>query len=79
MGKIKFKLNRKGVQQLLKSVEIQSVLSEHGQKIKNRCGDGFDTSLYIGKNRANVSVMAETKSAIKDNSRNNTLLKALRG
>ena len=74
----KFKLNRKGVKEMLKSDEMQAVLKEHATNIKNRCGDGYEQDIYIGKNRANAMVSATTYQAKKDNLDNNTLLKAVK-
>jgi len=78
MSKIQFKLNRSGVANLMKSAEMQSVLKEKASAIKNRCGDGYDQDVYVGKNRANAMVWADTYQAKKDNSKNNTILKAVR-
>ena len=72
-----FKLDRKGVAELMKSQAMQEVLKEHATTIKNRAGDGYEQDIYIGKNRANAMVKAETFKARKDNSKNNTLLKAV--
>lgn len=75
---IKFKLNRKGVSELMKSTEMQEVLKEYATGIRNRCGDGYEQDLYVGKNRANAMVSASTYQAKADNSRNNTILKAVK-
>ena len=78
MSKMKFKLNRSGVAQLMKSAEMQAVLKEKASAIKNRCGDGYEQDIFVGKNRANAMVSAESFKARKDNSKNNTILKAVR-
>lgn len=78
MAKNTFKLNYKGVGKLLKSEAMQTVLSEHATNIKNRCGDGYEQDIYVGKSRANAMVSATTYQAKKDNMDNNTLLKAVR-
>lgn len=78
MAKNKFKLNYSGVGQLLKSAEMQSVLSEHANGIKNRAGEGYKQDTYVGPNRVNAMVYADTYQARKDNMKNNTLLKAVR-
>lgn len=75
----KFKLNRSGVRELMKSKEMQSILKEEAAAIKGRCGDGFDQDLHVGKNRANAMVWADSYEAKKENSENNTILKAVRG
>ena len=78
MGKMKFKLNRKGVAELMKSAEMQAVLKDYATGIRNRCGDGYEQDIYVGKNRANAMVSATTYKAKADNMRNNTILKAVR-
>lgn len=74
----KFKLNRKGVGELLKSDEMQVILKEHATNIRSRCGDGYEQDERVGKNRANAMVYANTYQAKADNLRNNTILKAVR-
>lgn len=78
MAKNTFKLNYKGVGELMKSEAMQTVLKERATNIKNRCGDGYEQDMYVGKSRANAMVSATTFQAKKDNMDNNTLLKAVR-
>lgn len=78
MAKSGFKLNYAGIGQLLKSTEMQKVLEEKAAAIKNRCGDGYEQDIYVGKTRANAMVYAETFEAKRDNMKNNTILKAVR-
>jgi len=78
MAKMKFNLNRKGVADLMKSSAMQKVLKDHATVVRNRCGDGYEQDVHVGKNRANAMVSATTYQAKKENSRNNTILKAVR-
>lgn len=78
MSNFKFKLNRAGVSQLMKSAEMKSVLISYASNIRNRCGNGYEQDIYVGSNRANAMVSAATAKAKRDNSKNNTLLKAVR-
>lgn len=78
MGKTKIKLNKKGVADLMKSAEMQTVLKDYATSIKNRCGDGYEQDIHVGKNRANAMVSATTFKAKKDNIKNNTILKAVK-
>ncbi|MEI4413927.1 hypothetical protein ACLMK5_05025 [Streptococcus anginosus] len=78
MSNMKFKLNRTGVAELMKSSAMQTVLTKHASNIKNRCGDGYEQDIHIGRNRANAMVSAKTRKTKKDNLKNNTLLKAVR-
>lgn len=57
---------------------MQEVLTEYATGIRNRCGDGYTQDIYVGKNRANAMVSAETYQAKRDNLENNTILKAVR-
>lgn len=63
---------------MLQSEKMQVVLTEKASGIRNRCGDGYEQDVYVGKNRANAMVYASTYQAKKDNSKNNTILKAVR-
>lgn len=79
MSKVKFKLNRQGVRELLKSQEMMNVCREYAEQVRSRAGDGYEISTYVGTNRVNASVYADTYEARKDNFDHNTLLKALGG
>lgn len=74
----KFELNYSGVAELMKSPEMIEVLRDKARGIQESAGDGYEISSFIGKNRANVSVKTKTRKAIRDNNKNNTLLKAMR-
>lgn len=78
MSNFKFKLNRSGVSELMKSAEMQAVLTDKASAIRNRCGRGYEQDIYVGKNRANAMISAASWRARKDNEKNNTLLKAVR-
>ncbi|WP_170924756.1 hypothetical protein [Candidatus Enterococcus clewellii] len=62
----------------MKSEAMQKVLSDKATGIRNRCGDGYEQDIYVGQNRANAMVSAETYRAKRDNMKNNTILKAVR-
>ena len=78
MSNWKIKLNSAGVKELLKSQEMQAVLTSKASGIRTRCGDGYNQDMHVGKNRANAMIWADTKEARADNSENNTILKAVR-
>lgn len=77
--RLKIELNSQGIQEVLKSTAIQNNLSEISRDICKRCGEGYKTDIYVGKVRANASVIADTWGAKRDNLKNNTMLKSLRG
>ena len=65
-----------GVRELMQSQEMQDVLVDFASQVAERAGAGYD--VYIGINRANVSVMPATEEAMADNLDHNTLEKAIR-
>lgn len=74
----KFKLDKKGVGQLLKSDEMRAVITQKASDIQSRCGDGYESNVSMGKSRVHGVVIASTTKAKRDNLKNNTILKALR-
>ena len=79
MGNIEVKLNSAGVKQLLKSEEMKNICAEHASNIIQKVGDGYEMDTYTGQNRVNAMVRATTPQAMRNNMKNNTLLKAVRG
>ena len=79
MSKVKFKLNRAGVRQLLRSPEAMNVVTPYAYSIQSRCGAGYEVTYMTGKTRVNASVAAMTEEARRDNYQNNTLLNARGG
>jgi len=77
MSKQKFVLNRAGVRELMQSDAMVNVLQSYASTAMASLGDGYETSTYVGRNRANVRIEAVTSAAKKENSDNNTLLKAV--
>ena len=79
MSKLRIELNGAGVRELLRSSEMKAICGEQASEIAQRCGDGYSYDTYTGQNRVNAEVRAETWEARRDNSENNTILKAMRG
>lgn len=77
MNKVKFKLNSKGVQELLKGSAMQSILMEQARSIAGSAGEGYFSETRVYKKRAVGRAYAGTSEAVHDNYENNTLLKAL--
>ena len=78
MSKVKFVLNRAGVRQLMQSEEMQAILNEKSSNALNQLGDGYKSDIYIGKNRGNAMVWADSIKAKRENLKHNTILKAVR-
>lgn len=78
MNNVRVVLNRKGIQELLKSKEIENAVAEACENVSTRAGNGFTYNTQTGKKRAVGRVYAYSKKAISENYKNNTLLKALK-
>ena len=77
MGKVRIELNSSGIRALLRSPEMQAVLKDRADTMKDRCGDDYES--YVASTRAVAVVETASRKAYDDNSANNTLLKAVSG
>ena len=78
MSKMKFTLNPSGVSALLRSGEILGLLTEKGQAVVERAGDGFELKVSPGQKRANATISTTDIKSMKKNAKYNILLKALK-
>lgn len=80
MSNVKFKLNLAGLNELMKSAEMQSTLNAAAGQIQARAGAGYEVeSAHPISFVAIASVKAANYKARLDNLKNNTLLKAMGG
>lgn len=77
MSKVKIKLNSAGVRAVLKSEGMMSILEGEANRRASQLGSGYGVSTYVGRNRCNAEIRAETYEAKRDNLKHNTLLRAL--
>lgn len=75
---LKVKLNKAGVRAMLRSPEMLAICEKHASDIARRCGEGYETDSFVGRNRVNAMVSAGTYEAKRDNAENNTILKAVK-
>lgn len=80
MSNVRFKLNLAGLNELMKSAEMQSTLNAAAGQIQARAGAGYEVeSAHPISFVAIASVRAADYKARLDNLKNNTLLKAMGG
>lgn len=77
MSNLVVRLNTSGVGELLKSPELKDILKECADEVEARCGDGYETDTSMQSTRVIASVSTKTRSAVRDNSENSTLLRAV--
>ena len=78
MSRAKIVLNRSGIREMLRSVEVKNAIKEQADQIADRCGEGYEAGSTIGRQRALAHVRAATPEAVRDNYDNNTILKAVK-
>lgn len=77
MSEFKFELNRSGVRELMQSSEMKGIVTKHANNAVSRLGSGYGMNTHVGRNRVNAMVYADSIRAKIDNSRHNSLLKAV--
>lgn len=72
-----FEIDENGVlETILKADSTMKYLDEMAANFAKQCGNGYGHSAYNkGRARCNASVSADTGAAVRDNLKNNTLLK----
>ena len=77
MAQVKIKLNLPGINAIMKSDGIQSVIKAAGDSVAASAGSDYAAEVNVGKWLAFCNIYPESKAAANDNFKNNTLLKAL--
>lgn len=79
MNKVEIVLNYDGVNELLRRADTTQMISEFGQEMVAKLGDGYQCRTGFGAKdgRVHAWVMAVSNKAKRDNLENNTILKAM--
>ena len=77
MAKVDFKLNLPGLNELMKSSEMQAHLKQAGAAVASAAGSDYDHKTYVIRYVAVENIFPASKRAAHDNFQNNTLWKAL--
>lgn len=78
MSKVKFKLNKNGVKQLLKSEGVASACEKEARRVQKAAGPGYEVGRRNYPERTGFAIYPSTPEANADNYKNNTLEKVLR-
>lgn len=77
MSKVEFELNLSGLNQIMKSAEMQGVLERAGESVARNAGANYGSRVHVANFVAITNVYPENWDARRDNMANNTLVKAL--
>ena len=72
-----FELNLPGLNELMKSPEMQAVLTQAGNAVASAAGGDYGVRTHVASFVAITNVYPDSAKAAKDNMENNTLVKAL--
>lgn len=79
MANFRFELNRAGVRELLKSAGVKKVIDQKAHEVYRRLPPGYGMASGETEQRVKATVGTRGRRSEKDNSENNSLLKALGG
>lgn len=74
---VEFKLNMKGLNELMKSQEMEAVLEKAGEEVAKKAGTNYGSRSHQASWVAICNVYPDSKEAANENYEHNTLLKAL--
>lgn len=77
MAKTRIKWNLPAFRELRLEPGVINDLEERAEAIAAAAGDGYEASAMAGKNRGRASVITADYAAMRDNARNQTLLRSL--
>lgn len=78
MSNAKFKINRSGVKELMRSEPMKAICEEYGNQIAARAKGDYKVEASIGSTRARATVSADSVDTYYDNLENNILIKAVK-
>jgi hypothetical protein len=76
MANVEFELNLSGLQEIMKSGEMQSALSEAGAAVAQAAGGDYAYRVHTASFVSLCNVYPDSKEAAKENYETNSLLKA---
>lgn len=79
MASVEFELNLPGLNELMKSSEMKSILLAAGQNVAGSAGTGFSAEVHVANFVAISNVYPSSREAAKKNAKDNVLLKAVGG
>lgn len=74
---VRIELNRQAVRDLLRSPEVAADLKRRADAIAKAAGEGMESDIEIGPNRARASVRTATFEAVRAEARKRALTRAL--
>lgn len=77
MATFRVEINRAGVAGLLRDKGVADDLAARGRRIATRAGDGFESSVWQGRDRVRATIRTATPAARRAEAENRALSRAL--
>lgn len=77
MAKVRVRMNNAAARALLRGDEISADIQGRVDSVAEACGEGYEADVQVGRNRVHGMVKTTSFEAMRDNQRNNTILKNL--
>ena len=74
---VRVRLNSHGVRELLRSGDVLADLTGRATAIASAAGEGYEADSAVGRTRARASVRTATPEAVRAESRDKTLTRAI--
>jgi hypothetical protein len=78
MSRVRIKLNKAGVRELLKSSEVAKECMDHARQIQSRAGEHYIAETRSYPERTGAAVYPADSEGYFDNLRNNTLVRSMK-
>ncbi len=76
-SKVVFKYSRAGFNELRRSPEMLAICQEYANQVRAQAGNEYGTERRMYRSRCGVVIAPISPEGVRDNLKNNTLLKAL--
>lgn len=77
MAKVTVKMNPSGARELMNSPEVQDLLLDAANRIRDAAGRGYEADVQAGRNRAHAMVKSTDYRSMFVQARDNRLLKSI--
>ena len=77
MSRVVFKLDLKGLNEVMKSPGMQQYLQDCASRVSSSAGNGYGSDVKVATYEAIAKIYPHSKRSADDNAENNTLLRTL--
>lgn len=76
---LRVSLNSSSIRAFLKSPVVAGEVEKYAKTTASRAGQGYESDVFVGRDRVMASAYTDTFEAMRDNAKNQTLLRVFGG